>query len=78
MVLTHLFNTFVLIQVISFEWKRQEVVLLKYMSVLNLYQKRSIKDLIVGMHRISIYQANQLEIKLNKNSTQASYFGLKF
>ena len=24
-----------------------------------------------------LYQANQLEIKLNKNSTQAFYFGLK-
>ena len=51
-----------------------------YISVLNLcsypnidYHKRS-----HSWYAWDFYQANQLEIKLNKNGTQAFCFGLKF
>ena len=52
----------------------------KYISVLNLCSNRKI-----DYHKRShswydwdFYQANQLEIKLNKNATLAFCFGLKF
>ena len=37
------------------------------------YHKRS-----YSWYALDFYQANQLEIKLNKNATQAFCFGLKF
>ena len=37
------------------------------------YYKRS-----YSWYALDFYQANQLEIKLNKNATQAFCFGLKF
>ena len=56
------------------------MVLLKYVSVQNLCSNRTI-----DYHKRSnswyawdFYQANQLEIKLSKNSIQAFCFELKF
>ena len=56
------------------------MVLLKYVSVLNQcsnckmdYHKKSHR-----WYTWDFYQANQLEIKSNKNMTQAFCFGLKF
>ena len=54
------------------------MVFLKYISVLNLVQivtQITIKD--HSWHVQDFYQANQLEIKSNKNLTQAFYFELK-
>ena len=51
-----------------------------YISVLNLCSSRNI-DYHKRSHSsyaCDFYQGNQLEIKLNKNATQAFCFGLKF
>ena len=56
------------------------MVLLKYISVLNLYSNLNI-DYHKRSHSwyaLDFYQASQLEIRLNKNTTQAFCFGLKF
>ena len=56
------------------------MVLLKYVSVQNLCSNRTIDyhKRSNSWYAWNFYQANQLEIKLNKNSTQAFGFGLKF